>query len=325
MSQDLIIIIATIIIGLSIVSIIIKKWLQDFLEKAKPSEDLLTWLRSTNERLDSQNQQIVTTLQASTRTLNERLDNAAKFISSLQKDIGEISEIGRGIKDIEDYLKSPKIRGNIGEHILAEILTQILPKQFFHLQYTFKTGSTVDAAVITGNGIIPIDSKFPLENFRRLQKITTEQEKKVATRDFSSDVKKHIDDISKKYILTDEGTCDYALMYIPSEAVFYEVVNNVTLFEYASLKRVYPVSPTTFYAYMRAILVSFEGARITKEVKKILQILNAIHKDYEKIEDNMGILSRHITNAYNQMNNVSGSFQLLGQKLSSTKQLPDSS
>ena len=95
-------------------------------------------------------------------------------------------------------------------------------------------------------------------------------EKKRADKEFQRDVKKHINDISKKYILTEEGTIDYALMYIPSEAVYYEIVNNPTLFEYSSSKRVLPVSPTTFYAYLRAILMSFEGQKIETKAKEIL-------------------------------------------------------
>lgn len=286
-----------------------------------PSQELLSWLKSTNERLDDQNRNIVATLQSSTKAVNERLDNAARFIAAVQKNIGEMSEIGRGMKELQELLQSPKLRGNIGEHILAELLSQMLPKQSFHLQYTFKSGASVDAAVKTGNGIIPIDAKFPMQNFRNMLKAKNESETKEASREFSNDVKRHIDDISKKYILTDEGTMDYALMYIPSEAIYYEVVNNPHLFEYASGKRVLLVSPMTFYAYLRAILMSFEGQKIEKQTKQILQIIQALKKDYVKVEDNLSILSRHVTNAYNQMNNVSTSFTLLGQKISETNEI----
>ena len=168
---------------------------------------------------------------------------------------------------------------------------------------------------MTSAGIIPVDSKFPLENFRKMQ--TDVVYKKV----FESDVKKHIDDISKKYILTDEGTLDYALMYIPSEAVYYEVANNASLFDYAGTKRVLPVSPTTFYAYIKAILMSFEGQKIEKQAKEILASLRAIKKDYGKVEENLGVLQKHLVNATNMMGNVYSSFTNLGQKISSTQSL----
>lgn len=321
MSNEMIVI-SIFILSLFIIFVFLaKRWLAEFSARQTPSQELLSWLKSTNERLDDQNKHIVATLQSSSKAVNERLDNAARFIAAVQKNIGEMSEIGRGMKELQELLQSPKLRGNIGEHILAELLSQMLPKQSFHLQYTFKSGASVDAAVKTGNGIIPIDAKFPMQNFRNMLSAKNESEKKGASREFTSDVKKHIDDISKKYILTDEGTMDYALMYVPSEAIYYEVVNNPHLFEYASGKRVLPVSPMTFYAYLRAILMSFEGQKIEKQARQILQIIQALKKDYVKVEDNLSILSRHVTNAYNQMNNVSTSFTLLGQKISETNEI----
>jgi DNA recombination protein RmuC len=172
-------------------------------KKEKTSPELLEYLKTTNQRLEKQGE-----------SFNQRLDNAAKVISGVQRNIGEFSEIGRGMKDLQQFLASPKLRGNIGEQVLKELLKQFLPQESFNLQYTFKSGEKVDAAIKTSAGIIPVDSKFPMENFRKMQ------EDKAYTKTFESDVKKHIDDISRKYILTDEGTLDYALMYIPSEAVY---------------------------------------------------------------------------------------------------------
>jgi DNA recombination protein RmuC len=300
-----------------ILGFLFRIWLNDLANKQKPSEEIMEWLKSTNSRIDQQNKNIVSTLQSSTKDLNERLDNAAKFISSVQKNIGEMSEIGRGMKELQDFLKSPKLRGNIGEQILKELLSQMLPKQSFFLQHTFKSGVTVDAAIKTSSGIIPVDSKFPMENFRKILISKNNEEKKQANMEFEKDVKKHIDDISKKYILAEEGTIDYALMYLPSEAIYYEVVNNPKLFDYASSKRVLPVSPMTFYAYLRTILMSFEGQKIEKQAKQILQLIRAIQKDYLKTEDNLSTLQKHLNNAYNQMSNVMSNFVLLGQKITS--------
>lgn len=201
------------------------------------------------------------------------------------------------------------------------MLGQFLPKESFNLQYTFKSGEKVDAAIKTAGGIIPIDSKFPMENFRKMAEAPTDNEKKIYERDFVKDVKNHIDSIGKKYILTEEGTIDYALMYIPSEGVYYEVVNNQTLFDYSQKKRVLPVSPTTFYAYLRAILMSFEGQKIESRAKEILTALRAIQKDYEKTEENLGVLQKHLTNAYNMMGNVFTSFGTLGRKISGAGRL----
>lgn len=321
MLTELPILIFVILGGFALLAILIKWWLSNLTQKQKPSEELVSWLQTTSSRLEEQNRTFTGLLQGNTKSLNERLDNAAKVIAQVQKNIGEMSEIGRGMKDLQDFLKSPKLRGNIGEQVLKELLGQMLPKQSFHLQYSFKSGVMVDAAIKTANGIVPIDSKFPMENFRRLNAAGSDEEKDEARRALGKDVKKHVQDIASKYILTDEGTIDYALMYIPSEAVYYEIVNDPELFEYAHKKCVLPVSPTTFYAYLKAILMSFEGQKIEQRAKQILTAIKAIQKDYLEIDASLGVLGKHLTNAYNQMNNVRSGFTLMGQKLSLTQSL----
>ena len=291
--------------------------------KQRPSDDLLEIIKMLQTGSKEDRKVLLDSLQKNTQALNERLDNAARVIGLVQRNIGEMSEIGRGMKELQDFLKSPKLRGNIGEQILKELLGQMLPKQSFHLQYAFKSGAVVDAAIKLSGGIIPIDSKFPMENFRKLMACKDENERKIVSREFTGDVKRHIDDISRKYILTEEGTIDYALMYIPSEAVYYEIVNDSSLFDYAGEKRVLPVSPVTFYAYLRAILMSFEGQKIEEQAKKILRTIRAVQKDYSKVEDNLGVLHKHLNNAYNQMSNVLSSFALLGQKLTTTSSLDE--
>ena len=136
-------------------------------------------------------------------------------------------------------------------------------------------------------------------------------------------MRKHISDIAKKYVLPDEGTMDFALMYIPSESVYYEVVNIAELSNFARTNRVYPVSPNTLYAHLQVLLLSFQGKDLESKSRQVFQLLRAIQKDYSKVEDSMGTLGRHITNAHNQMSTVSSAFGLLGQKLSQTQTLKD--
>jgi len=310
MVREFYLLFALLILVLGVGIFFILRKLSEVRELAKPDETLKDWLKSQQR-----------SGYIMSRAINERLDNAARVINQVQKGIGEMSEIGRGMKDIQEFLSSPKLRGNIGEQVLRELLAQMLPKKSFSLQHSFKSGVIVDAAIKTSAGIIPVDSKFPMDNFRKMISAKNEKEKKDAKKTFIKDVKKHINDISSKYILTEEGTIDYALMYLPSESVYYEVVNNVDLFEYGSKKRVLPVSPTTFYAYLKAILMSFEGQKIEKRAQQILSAIRAVHKDYSKVEDNLSILSRHLQNAYNQMNNVASGFTQLGQKLTATQSL----
>lgn len=319
--MDSVVTLAVVLGGLVVLGLIISRKLSELADKQKPSDELMEIIKTLQEGSKEDRRLLLENLRKNTESLNRRLDNAAKVIGDVQKNIGEMSEIGRGMKELQEFLKSPKLRGNIGEHVLKELLGQMLPKQSFRLQYTFKSGDKVDAAIKTSAGIVPIDSKFPMENFRKMIDAKSSKDRKSHKREFEKNVKKHIKDISRKYILTEEGTIDYALMYIPSEAVYYEIVNNSTLFDYAGNKRVLPVSPTTFYAYMRAILMSFEGQKIEKEAREILATLRAVQKDYNKVEDNLSILQRHLNNAYNMMSNVLTSFTQLGQKITSTRSL----
>lgn len=253
--------------------------------------------------------------------LNTRLDHSAEVISELKRNIGEMSEVGKSMKELQEFILSPKLRGNVGEQVLKELLSQMLPKSSFRLQHSFKSGEKVDAAIVTTGGIIPIDSKFPMENFRKMISGENAETKQTASRLFERDIKYHVDSISKKYIVPDEGTTDYSLMYIPSESVYYEVVNNQDLYEYATKKRVLPVSPTTFYAYLKAILMSLEGQKVESQAREILIALRAIQKEYLKVEDNLSTLQKHLLNANNMMLSVMSGFGNLGQKISNTKSL----
>jgi len=309
-------IIAAIVVGFSILLYFMNR-------KLRPSDEMMKVFTMLQEGSQKDRQVLLESLRVNSRDLNQRLDNAAQVISEVQKNVGEMSEIGRGMRELQEFLQSPKLRGNVGEQVLRELLSQMLPKSSFYLQYTFKSGEKVDAAIKTGSGIIPVDSKFPMENFRKM--IKNDEHSRKAARDFERDVKRHIDSISKKYILTEEGTIDYALMYVPSEAVYYEIVNSSSLFDYAGKRRVLPVSPTTFYAYMKAILMSFEGIKIETRAKEILATLRAIKKDYEKVDENLATLGKHIANANNMMGNVRTDFEKLGGKISGAHRLDDKS
>jgi DNA recombination protein RmuC len=333
MTSDLSIILAVLVVGFAALLWLVNRKLSQ-LNKQEPDQSLMEWLKTTqstidttnksiNEALRSQSQNFNKTLHLSSKTMNERLDNAAKYMSSLSQQIGEMSEIGRSMKDLQEFLKSPKLRGNIGEEVLQDLISQMFPKNSFHLQYTFKSGEKVDAAIKTDAGILPIDSKFPMENFRQMIAAEKESERKSFRKTFINDVRKHIRDISSKYILPQEGTMDFALMYIPSEPVYYEVVNEPQLLEYARKSRVYVVSPSTLYALLQTILLSYEGKKIESQARQIFRLLHAIQSDYEKTSDHLNILGKHLNNAYSKMGEVNQSYGLLGQKLSQTQMLEE--
>ncbi len=319
--MDPTIVLIIVLAALVIVVIFLNKKLSELKDAQKPSEELLEIIKTLQSGSREDRRDLLSSLQKNTQAVNERLDNAARVISQVQRNLGEMSEIGKGIRTLQDFLQSPKLRGGLGEEVLKEMIGQTFPKNAFHLQYPFKSGVKVDAVLKTEAGLLCIDSKFPMENFNLMLKGETEIARNSAKRQFIQDVKKHIEDISRKYILPEEGTMDFALMYIPSEAVYYEAVNIPELSNFARKLRVYPVSPNTLYAHLQVLLLSFEGKDLELKSREVFRILRAIQKDYGKVEENLSTLQKHLNNAYNMMSNVFSSFTQLGQKISSTQNL----
>jgi len=291
------------------------------LQKNKPDATLLEWLKTMQSSIDSSSIHMVKTLQENSKQLNDRLDKAATVIKDVGHEVGQMSEIGRSMKELQDFLKSPKLRGNIGEQVLKDLISQMFPKNSFHIQYQFKSGERVDAAIQTDAGILPIDSKFPMENFQKMSKAENNIDKNLFEKEFEKDVKKHISNIAKKYILPEEGTMDFALMYVPSESVYYELVNMLNIMDFAKQSRVYIVSPTTLYAHLQTILLSFEGKKIESRSRDLFKMLRALQVDFHKVEENMVVLGKHINNASSQFANVNTGFSQIGQKINSTKSL----
>jgi DNA recombination protein RmuC len=281
-------------------------------------------LQSIRQSLDTTKDTVNTSLTQNTADIHERLTRAAEVIGELKREAGAFTEVSRSMKELHEFLRSPKLRGNIGEAVLKDLITQMFPKNSFHMQYVFKSGEKVDAAIKTDAGILPIDSKFPMENFQKMSSSDDPRERTELKRAFLRDIKKHIDDISRKYILPEEDTLDFALMYIPSESVYYEIMNEVDLSDYARSRRVYPVSPTTMYASLQTILLSYEGKKMEKKAREVFKMLRAIDKDYQKSTETLSTLGTHLTNAFNKYSDVTTSFNSLGQKLSSTKALSSS-
>ena len=312
-----------------------------FRKPAAPPQDHQSFLLMQNqlsamqERLDKLNQTVAENLQQSTASMNSRLDNAAKVVGDLREKVGQIHEVGKAAADLVSIMKSPKLRGGMGELFLGDLLAQILPPEHFILQHTFRSGEKVDATIKIGERSVPVDSKFPLENFRRVVEAATESERVAARKQFLRDVKKHVDDISRKYILPDEGTYDFALMYVPAENVYYETIikddsapDDRPLFSYALQKRVIPVSPNSFYAYLQTILLGLRGMKVEERAQEILAMLARLRGDFEKLQENFRILGKHLTNAQGSYTETEKTFTKFDAKLSQIespteqKQLP---
>ncbi|MFH1029967.1 MAG: DNA recombination protein RmuC [bacterium] len=312
------IILAVIAAGTFIYVAINKKMasLMEFLERNKNDQGLLM----LNQNLQGMQERIDRT----TESINSRLDKAAHVISGVSKELGMVQEMGRSMKDLQDFLRSPKLRGNIGEQVLRDLLEQCFSRGHFDMQYQFKTGERVDAIIKTDKGIIPIDSKFPMENFQKAMKAENEEEKNKFFHEFAKDIRKHIDSISKKYILPGEGTVDFAVMYVPSEAVYYEVVrHSEDINNYAYTKKVFPVSPNSFYYFLKVIMIGLEGKKVEEAAQQILQTLSAIKSDNDKFSRHLGVLTSHVTHAKASIDTVNNEYAKLSSKIDNVRLLKE--
>lgn len=277
-------------------------------------------LQSLRTAVDSTRDTVSSSLAENTSAIYDRLQQATREIGELKREAGAFTEVSRGMRELHEFLRSPKLRGNIGEMILQDLISQIFPRSSYQLQYQFRSGERVDAVIKTDAGLLPIDSKFPMESYERLRSSTTsdrEQAKKL----FASDIRRHLSSIAKKYILPSEDTLDFALMYIPSESVYYELVGLDELMTYARRLRVYPVSPNTLYAALQTILLSFEGRKIESRAKEVFQSLRALSQDFAKTKDELATLGGHLSRAASKFAEVDSRFNTLANSVESTRSL----
>lgn len=279
----------------------------------KPVDDsnmklMLDWMKEMKQSTEQTREGMQRSIDDTNKAINERLDKAAHVIGALSKELGGISQIGPDIRRLSETLASPKMRGNFGEEMLENMLGQILPKNNFKIQYRFKNGETVDACIFIGETILSIDSKFSLENFRLYKEAQTEESAEILKKAFLKDVKKRVDEICKKYILPQEGTFDFALMYVPSEGIYQEVIEAEDIIEYCRAKAVIPVSPNTMYIYLRNIMLSLRGQEINKKAQEILKMISGIKTESDKFGKNLEVLGTHLKNAGNTMGTVTNDF-----------------
>lgn len=296
---------------------------------------------TVNQQLNvvtSQLSNVTQQLQSNTGQMGSRLDTAAGVIKEVATKLGElgkatqeIKELGQSVSKLEEMLKAPKLRGGLGELLLEDLLKQVLPSNAYDFQYSFKNGQTVDAIIKTAGGMVPVDSKFPLENFRKTLEAKSEQDKKTAARLFKNDVKKHVDAIAEKYILPDEGTFDFALMYVPAENIYYETIiredqfeEESSIYSYATGKHVVPVSPNTFYAHLRVIALGLKGLQIERSAKDIFQNLKRLDSELAKFTELFDTLGTQLANAKNNYDKADKQLSTFSDKLKSVQTLPES-
>lgn len=278
---------------------------------------LWVWER-TNRRIDALNERLIETSQLQRGT-------SESFVQ-IQQNLGQLTEagrhmeqVGKEISSLSDLLRAPKLRGGIGELFLGDLLDQMLSPEQYQLQYTFQSGERVDAVIKLAAGMVPVDSKFPLDSFQRMLNMDDAEARDKERRVFLRAVRGHIDDIADKYIRPDEGTFDFALMYIPAENVYYEVIigdevshEGRTVISHALDRKVIPVSPNSFYAYLQAIALGLRGLQIEEQAQQILGYLGRLEGDFRRFQESFNVLGTHLENArkkYEETDRLAASVQ----------------
>jgi DNA recombination protein RmuC len=250
---------------------------------------------------------MVTALQQGVeQRLSDNLTQHSTLFREMAEKLGEIRvtnerivAISQDINQLSHILESPKLRGNIGEFELERMLSNVLPQALYRMQ-TPVGEALADAVIVLEGGWLCIDSKFPLDNFRRLVQPDTEPEARQHWRRlFLSDVRRHVTDIAHKYILP-PSTLDFALMFIPAENVYYEVLLSDEVLEFSRAKHVVPVSPNTLFAYLQAISIGFRGLKIAQETRRIEQLLLGLKKNFDEFKEHFRLIGRHLDRARGQ-------------------------
>jgi DNA recombination protein RmuC len=248
-------------------------------------------------------------------------------LGDVRQATGAVADHAKRFTALEDLLRAPKARGGLGEAMLQELLRQVLPPAAYTMQHRFSSGLIVDAVVRAGGRLICIDSKFPLANYQRMCDGDSELERADAERAFACDVEKHIKDISGRYIVPDEGTLDFAVMYIPAEGVYGEVLRLAhrkrALFETAIELRVVPMSPLTMYGYLQTVLFGLNCLQIEKNAEAILGFCGRLQQDMERFAAEYETLGRHLGNARGKYDEGARRLDLFRDRLERVGELRD--
>ena len=269
-------------------------------------------------------------------SVGSQLNNTAKVFGEVRESLGsldertkQIYEVGKDISSLQEILRVPKMRGGLGELFLENLLEQIMPhRDFYELQHTFKSGERVDAVIRIGKKLVPVDSKFPMESFSRVIGAKNDDDKKRSKKEFIRAMREHINSIADKYILPDEETYDFALMYIPAENVYYEAIikdddfgDQRSIFSHAISRKVIPVSPNSFYAYLQVIILGLRGLGIEEKTQDVINKLVALKGSLEKFEIDFDKIGSHIENIKSSYDRAENRLEKFNSKLSTIDSL----
>ena len=284
---------------------------------------------------DKTSQTLCGSLQAGQSTLTQSLHSNQQILQQLNAQIGELQgtnkqmlRLGADVKRLQDILTSPKLRGQIGEWSLENLLAQALPQGSYRCQHAFKDGRIVDALVQMAGFAVGIDAKFPLPSFERIVSCADEGEKPKLRRQFVRDVSAHVDKIASDYIRPAEGTLDFALMYVPAENVYYETViqcegDSVDLLHHCMDKKVIPVSPNLLYAYLMTVAMGLHGLQIERQAAEIRGNLGRLNSSFAEFLGTWDTLGTHLRNAFGKYDDGQKRLDRLGLQLTQIQEESD--
>ena len=272
--------------------------------------------KTMSQFMTSQSEQAHKLMSSISKQVSDQLVEVVRGVKDTESSTKQVLNIAEQLRNLEKVLKNQKQRGNLGEASLELILSNVLPGQY-ETQYMFKDGEKVDFAIKTKDGILPVDAKFPMENYIRLVDEADEQRRETYRKDFKNDVKKRIDETAK-YIRPEEGTMPFAFMFIPAEGIYYDLlsndvgvgVNSRDLIEYAyQQKNVILASPTTFLAYLQTVLFGNQRAKIQETAKDIIKNVAELGKHLNAYQDAHNSLGKSLGAAVNHYERAGKAFK----------------
>lgn len=261
----------------------------------------------------------------SAKEINEQIEKVVSNFSQMKEVLGQVQNQVKEVSSFQTIFKSPKLTGQWGEASLDYMLSLYFPRQdAYQLQYKFSSGEAADAVLKLPNGrILPIDSKFPQDNFNQFINAVESAGKEESRKALVARIKQDITDIAAKYILPNENTVDFAMMYIPAESLYYEIVTKEDLTSYAWNKKVFLTSPNTFILTLGVVQHWFKDADITKKTGEILKKLQRIAIDGEKLSESFKKIGSHLSNARNSYEDAEKRVEMLVDRVSNVGNLID--
>ncbi|MFH1841230.1 MAG: DNA recombination protein RmuC [Candidatus Nealsonbacteria bacterium] len=302
-----------------------------FLRKSKVNKSQTEEIRDLERRITDllmgQLKEIRDSQSGVSKAMNDQMHSFTKEAVQIREDLKQIQEKVKDVSSFQEIFKSPKLRGQWGEASLEHILSQHFPQELYKIQHLFSSGEQVDAALKLPNGrILPIDSKFPSENFGRMIESSGE-ERTTFQKKFVEDVKARINEIATKYVLPSEGTVEFALMYIPAEAIYYEIINNIgretDLANYAWSRKVILTSPNTIYLALRTIEHWFKDTQISRKTQEILKRFGKVQQDASKLMNDFRKLGSHLRNAVSSYDSSEKRLNMFSDKVEKLLETPN--